>query len=260
MDFKNVLIAIILSTIVLVVWGTLFEQPIEKNIVAEKNITEQQTAKNNNEVSSPSVESSKVSDDISRNEAISKTKRVKIENNNIEGSISLEGAIIDDIIFKNYKENLKSDEKVIFLNPKNSKEGYYIETGWAPGIGQNLKLPTDSTIWTVKGNSKLTPNTPIFLEWNNNEGLIFTKKIELDDKFLFKITQGIKNTSNKSFVLPPYAQITRNYKTDVTPIYILHEVFIGIFDEELREEDYEDVEEQKFSTNSEKGWLGITDK
>ena len=260
MDFKNVLMAIILSTIVLVVWGTLFEQPIEKNIVAEKNITEQQTAKNNNEVSSPSVESSKVSDDISRNEAISKTKRVKIENNNIEGSISLEGAIIDDIIFKNYKENLKSDEKVIFLNPKNSKEGYYIETGWAPGMGENLKLPIDSTIWTVKGNSKLTPNTPIFLEWNNNEGLIFTKKIELDDKFLFKITQGIKNTSNKSFVLHPYAQITRNYKPDVTPIYILHEGFIGIFDEELREEDYEDVEEQKFSTNSEKGWLGITDK
>ena len=175
MDFKNVLIAIILSTIVLVVWGTLFEQPIEKNIVAEKNITEQQTAKNNNEVSSPSVESSKVSDDISRNEAISKTKRVKIENNNLEGSISLEGAIIDDIIFKNYKENLKSDEKVIFLNPKNSKEGYYIETGWASSGDEKLKLPLDNTAWKVKGNSSLSPNNPIILEWNNNKGLIFIK-------------------------------------------------------------------------------------
>ena len=79
----------------------------------------------------------------------------------------------------------------------------------------------DNTIWNVKGNSTLTPNSPVTLEWDNNEGLVFTKKIELDDKFLFKITQGIKNTSNKSFRFYPYAQITRNYKTEGMNIYIL---------------------------------------
>ena len=254
MDSKNVLMAIVLSTLVLVFWSTFFEPP-----PVERQIAEDQVIKSE-ELSSPSIEKVELSKKIARDDTIDSVARVKIENNNIKGSISLQGAIIDDIIFKNYKESLESDQKVIFLNPKSSDEGYYIETGWASNSNEKLKLPLDNTIWKVKGNKVLTPNKPIVLEWDNNEGLIFTKKIELDDKYLFKISQGIKNTSNKSYEFFPYAQITRNYKPDVIPIYILHEGFIGMFDDELKEEDYEDVEDEKFIINSSKGWLGITDK
>ena len=256
MDTKNVLMAIVLSTIVLVFWSTFFEPPPPP---IEKQIAENQIAKDE-KTSSPSIEKVELSKKISRNDTIDSADRVKIENKNIKGSLSLQGAIIDDIIFKNYKKSLNSDEKVIFLNPKSSSEGYYIETGWASNSNEKLKLPLDSTIWKVRSNRMLSPNNPVVLEWNNNEGLIFTKKIELDEKFLFKITQGIKNTSNKSYEFFPYAQITRNYKPDVTRIYILHEGFIGMFDDELKEEDYDDIEEEKFTINSSKGWLGITDK
>jgi len=254
MDSKNVLMAIVLSTLVLVFWATFFEPP-----PVERQIAEDQVIKSE-ELSSPSIEKVELSKKMVRDDTIDSVARIKIENNNIKGSISLQGAIIDDIIFKNYKESLESDQKVIFLNPKSSDEGYYIETGWASNSNEKLKLPLDNTIWKVKGNKVLTPNKPIVLEWDNNEGLIFTKKIELDDKYLFKISQGIKNTSNKSYEFFPYAQITRNYKPDVIPIYILHEGFIGMFDDELKEEDYEDVEDEKFIINSSKGWLGITDK
>ncbi len=254
MDTKNVLLAVILSTIVLIFWAVFFEPPV----------IEQQTTKNENAEESsmptPSVEEIEASKKISRSEALSNVKRVKLENNNIKGSISLEGGIIDDIIFKNYKKSLENNENVIFLNPKKSNEGYYIETGWASSGNKKLNLPLDSTIWKVKGNNLLTPNNPLVIEWNNNEGLIFTKKIELDDKFSFKITQSIKNNSNKSFQFFPYAQITRNYKPEVTPIYILHEGFLGVFNEELKELDYEDVDKEKFIISSNKGWLGITDK
>ena len=256
MDTKNVLMAIVLSTIVLVFWSTFFEPPPPP---IEKQIAENQIAKDE-KTSSPSIEKAELSKKISRNDTIDSADRVKIENKNIKGSLSLQGAIIDDIIFKNYKKSLDSDEKVIFLNPKSSSEGYYIETGWASNSNEKLKLPLDSTIWKVRSNRMLSPNNPVVLEWNNNEGLIFTKKIELDEKFLFKITQSIKNTSNKSYEFFPYAQITRNYKPDVTRIYILHEGFIGMFDDELKEEDYDDIEEEKFTINSSKGWLGITDK
>ena len=254
MDSKNVLMAIVLSTLVLVFWATFFEPPPVERQIAEDQVTKSE------ELSSPSIEKVELSKKIARDDTIDSVARVKIENNNIKGSISLQGAIIDDIIFKNYKESLESDQKVIFLNPKSSDEGYYIETGWASNSSEKLKLPLDNTIWKVKGNKVLTPNNPIVLEWDNNEGLIFTKKIELDDKYLFKISQGIKNTSNKSYEFFPYAQITRNYKPDVIPIYILHEGFIGMFDDELKEEDYKDVEDEKFIINSSKGWLGITDK
>ena len=43
-------------------------------------------------------------------------------------------------------------------------------------------------------------------------------------------------------------------------IYILHEGFLGVFGEELKEEDFDDIEKEKFTINSSKGWLGITDK
>jgi len=254
METRNVLIAIILSTVVLIFWATFFEPPI-----VEQN-NESSKVESQNKETTPSIEEVESSKKTSRKEAINKVKRIKLENQNIKGSISLEGGVIDDVTFKNYKKYLNSDEEVIFLNPKNSKEGYYLETGWAAAGNKNLKLPLDSTIWKAKGNNLLTPNTPIFLEWNNGEGLIFTKKIELDNKFLFKITQSIKNNSNNSYQFFPYAQITRNYKPKVNPIYILHEGFIGVFGDELKEMDYEDIEDEKFKINSSKGWLGITDK
>ena len=254
MDSKNVIMAIVLSTVVLIFWATFFETPVVEQQTTEKQITKTES------ISTPSIEEIESSKKISRNEAINKVDRIKLENNNIKGSISLEGGIIDDVVFKNYKESLKSDEEVIFLNPKSSKVGYYIETGWASSGNEKLKLPLDNSIWKIKGNNLLTPGNPITLEWNNNEGLIFIKKIELDEEFFFRISQSIKNNSNKSFQFFPYAQITRNYKPEVTPIYILHEGFLGVFDEELKEMDYEDVHDEKFTINSSKGWLGITDK
>ena len=260
MEGKNVLLAIVLSTIVLVFWATFFEPPVIEREILENEITKENEIIKNENNSTPSIDKIDSSGQISRTETISDSERIKIENKNIKGSISLQGAIIDDITFKNYNEKLESDEKVMLLNPKNSSKGYYIETGWASDGDANINLPVDDTIWEVKGNNMLKPNKPVILEWNNKQGLIFTKKIELDDKFLFKITQAIKNTSNKSYQFYPYAQITRNYKPEVTPIYILHEGFLGVFDEQLIEEDYDDIVDEKFSVDATKGWLGITDK
>jgi len=248
--------AIVLSTLVLIGWATFFDAPI-----VEQQSTENQITKNE-DLSSPSIDESEkeIKSEITRNDVINNTNRIKVENENIKGSISLQGAIIDDIIFKNYNETLNGENKVIFLNPKNSSEEYFIETGWASSGNEKIKLPLGDSIWKVKGNSMLTPNNPVTIEWDNGDGLIFTKKIDLDDKFLFKITQSIKNNSNKSFQFYPYAQITRVGKPEGMQIYILHEGFLGVFGDELIEKDYDDIEKEKFTINSSKGWLGITDK
>ena len=254
MDSKNVLLSVILSSIVLIVWATFFEPPVSKQKYAENQI-----AKNEDSLS-PSIDQKESKKEISRNDAINTTKRVKLENKNIIGSISLQGAIIDDVIFKNYKETLNGENNISFLNPKNSSNEYFIETGWASGGNDKIKLPLDSTIWKVKGNTMLTPSNPVTLQWNNGMGLVFTKKFEIDERFLFKITQEINNESNNSFQFYPYAQITRKGKPEGRQIYILHEGFLGVFGEELKEKDYSDIEKEKFTINSSKGWLGITDK
>ena len=254
MDSKNVLLAVVLSTIVLIFWGIFFEPPVIENQAENKKISKDES------LDAPSIDGKKIIKTITRSEVINKSNRIEIENENIKGSISLEGAIIDDIVFKNYNENLNGVDKVAFLNPKNSSKEYFIETGWASSGNEKIKLPLINTVWTIKGNNLLTPTTPITLEWDNQEGLIFTKKIELDDKFLFKVNQSIKNNSNKSFQFYPYAQITKRGKPEGRQIYILHEGFIGIFGEELKEKDYSDIDKENFKIESKKGWLGITDK
>ena len=256
MENRNVLIAIVLSSLVLIIWATFFQPP-----PVERKVDEQQITKNQ-EAESPSLDGNQesVANEITREEIIGSTKRIKIENQNIQGSISLQGAIIDDVVFKNYNQTLNGKDKVIFLNPKNSPKEYFVETGWAAGGDEKVKLPLVSTIWKTIGNNVLTPDNPVTLEWDNGEGLIFTKKIELDDKFLFKITQEIKNNSNKAFQFYPYAQINRKGKPEGRQIYILHEGFLGVFGEELKEENFDDIEKEKFKISSSKGWLGITDK
>ena len=112
MDFKNVLMAIVLSTLDLVFWSTFFEPHIVEQQTTEKEITK------NEDLSSPSIDEGEkeMKNEITRNDVINNTNRIKVENENIKGSISLQGAIIDDIIFKNYNETLSGENKVIFLN------------------------------------------------------------------------------------------------------------------------------------------------
>ncbi len=257
MDLKNVIFAIALSFAVLFGWSVIFETPKieEQKKIQQKMESEKQPS------SAPSVNVENTKNvSISRTEAIKNSKRVNFENENVKGSIALKGALIDDITFKNYNEAIGSDNKVTYLNPAETNEGYFVETGWAASNLEKIKLPNSETAWQVIGNDKLTKENPIVFEWDNKSGLVFRKKIELDDKFLFRVTQEVKNNSSNKIALYPYAQISRNQNPDVTDFYILHEGFIGVFDEELQEDSYDDIEDRKKEYNANEGWLGITDK
>jgi len=264
MDFKNVIFAIALSFAVLFGWSVIFESPkIEEQKTLKQNENYQ---KDSQGPDAPNVNvEEKVTNIISRKNAIKSTKRIRLENSNVVGSISLKGALIDDITFKKYSETLGSDKKVTYLNPEETNEGYFIETGWAASNIQGIALPNKNTVWKVKGNNKLSMGSPVIIEWDNKSGLIFRKKIELDDKFLFRITQEIQNKSSGTVELYPYAQITRNQKPileqgSMSGTLILHDGFIGVFNEDLQEYDYDDIKDKKKEHSAESGWLGITDK
>ena len=257
MDNKNVFVAIALSMSVLLFWGAFFETP--KKPIDPKN---NQKVEQKSEAGSitPTINQPTVVKNISREDSIKKDKRIKIENNSIVGSINLTGAQMDDKSFKNHKQKVEGDKNIIFLNPAETENGFYIETGWT-SVGNKIKIPTKESVWSVKGNNILSDNSPIVLQWNNGEGIIFEKKIELDNKYLFRITQQVRNNSNSSIDLYPYAQMTRNkIPDDIQNFYIQHEGFIGVFDDELKEDDYDDIKEKKIVRESNEGWLGITDK
>ena len=256
MDTKNVIAAISLSAAVIILYSLFFAPPVvdQKNISNDKN-----TSSQNSSSDAPSL----VQDDkiikISRDEALEENERILFENDKIKGSISLLGSSIDDLTFKNYTNTLNGDDNVVLLNPKQSENGYYVETGWAT-TNKNIDLPNSKTLWKIEGNKKLTPNSSIKLSWKNNQNIKFIKEISIDNQYLFDIKQTIENNSDKTYNFYPYGQIIRNIAPEVTNFYILHEGLIGVFDDQLVEEDYDDIEEKKYSINADTGWLGITDK
>ncbi|MFL2877691.1 MAG: membrane protein insertase YidC [Candidatus Pelagibacter sp.] len=263
MDNKNVFIAIALSMSVLLFWGAFFETPKEDSQILKTDNQIQQKKESSITPSTnktPSINQINVEKKLSRKDSISKSNRIKIENENIIGSISLKGGLIDDVSFKNHKQKIKGEKNIEFLNPSQSENGFFVESGWA-GVGNNIKVPTKNSQWEVDGNKTLTSKSPVTIKWDNKEGIIFKKKIELDEKYLFKISQEIQNNSSKSLELYPYAQITRNkIPDDIQNFYISHEGFIGVFDDELKEDDYDDIEDKKIVRETNEGWLGITDK
>ena len=254
MDTKNVIAAISLSAAVIILYS-LFWAPSPQELKEanqEKNKVIETTE-------APSLEVEEKVLEISRDEAKSKNQRIEFENISMKGSISLMGGTIDDLTFKKYTETLNGNDQIVLLNPRNLNNGYYVETGWATN-NENIDVPNSKTIWNVVGNNKLTSNNPINLRWENDQGIIFEKKISIDDEYLFNVDQSIKNTTEKKYNFYPYGQIIRNTAPEVTNFYILHEGLIGVFDDQLVEQDYDDIEEKKYSVNAGKGWLGITDK
>jgi len=256
MDTKNVIAAISLSAAVIILYSLFFAPAVidQKDISNDKNITSE-----NSSTDAPSLVQDEETIKISRNEALKENERVLFENDKIRGSISLIGSSIDDLTFKNYTNTLNGDDNVILLNPKQSDNGYYVETGWAT-TNKNIDLPNSKSLWSIEGSNKLTPSSPVILSWTNNQNIKFLKEISIDKQYLFNIKQTIINNSDKTYNFYPYGQIIRNVAPDVTNFYILHEGLIGVFDDQLVEEDYDDIEEKKYSKNAQSGWLGITDK
>ena len=254
MDTKNVIAAISLSAAVIILYSLFFApSPQEVNQAKEEKnkITQSSEA--------PSIEVDEKITKISRDKALTENERIIFENDNIKGSIALKGSTIDDLTFKKYTETLNGSDQVILLNPREAQNGYLVETGWATN-NENIDVPNSQTVWKIEGNNKLTQNRPINLVWVNAQGIKFQKKISLDNQYLFTIDQSITNSTNNKYNFYTYGQIIRNSAPEVTNFYILHEGLLGVFDDQLVEKDYDDIEEKKFTVNASSGWLGITDK
>ena len=254
MENKNVIAAISLSAAVIILYSLFFQPDPE---IVKKNLAEQKKIESNTDT--PSLDKNENFTKLLREDALKENERVQFENNNIIGSISLKGATIDDLTFKEYNLELNGSKKVILLSPRNVDNGYLIESGFVT-TNKNIDIPDASTVWKVSGNKKLTNNNPIKLIWSNSQGLTFEKHISLDEQFLFKVKEKIINKSDKSYNFYSYGQIIRNKLPEISGFYILHEGFLSVLDDQLIEEDYDDIQEKKFTQNAQEGFVGISDK
>ena len=256
-DTRNLIAAICLSMSVLIGYQILFGEPTQQNVKKEQQLTDK-----NNE---PSIELPK-DNNTSLTEVTKKTRnidRINIINDELQGSISLLGARIDDLVLKNYRKTLDPEsDQIRFLKKIDEREPFFIQFGWSSP--NKNKVPNGNTVW--KGSkSSLDPNNPVTLSWNNGEGLKFSQIISIDDNYMIKVIQKVKNETNNSVNLYPYGLIRRSGEPKTTDFFVLHEGPLGVFDGSLKEHSYSDLKEtgqkgMSIKTEENGGWIGITDK
>ena len=254
MDTKNLIAAIALSSAIIVLYALFFidDKPTKKDLLIEKEKIEN--------AETPKIEKKEIIKKISRVESISSTERIIFENDNIIGSISLtNGGAIDDFKFKKYNKELGGEDKIVLLNPSNVENGYFLNTGWT--TNDNVDVPKPDTTWKVTSNTKLTPDNPIKIFYENDQGIIFERIISIDNNYLFNIKQNVINNSNNTYKLYPYGIIHRNnLPADLTDFYILHEGLSVILQDEIEEIDYSEIKENKYSKEANSGFYLIGDK
>ncbi len=274
-DNRNVILAVVLSMMVLFGWqffiaGPQLEQAqrqaelrAAQQAEAQQSLGLPQTsAEGAAAATTPAVDGTQSFAD--RDSALAATQRITISTVDLEGSINLTGARIDDLELKQYRETVEPDSPIIaLLKPAGLPDAYFVEQGWVAAAGSTIALPDAQTVWTVEGdNATLTASTPVTLTWNNGQGLVFHRTFSVDDYYLFTVTQTIDNQGTGDVALFPYSRVVRHGDPKVQNFFIQHEGPIGVLGtNNYVSRKYHDLQNEKqvdFSSTT--GWLGIADK
>jgi len=201
-----------------------------------------------------------------RAQALGTAARVPIQTPKLKGSLSLQGARIDDLYLTDYKETLdRNSPPVELFRPQGMEHAYFAQFGWS---GPNVAggVPGPNTPWTLTKGATLTPTTPVELTWDNGAGLRFTRVIAIDAQYLFTVTDTVANLSGQPITIAPYGRVERQgVPADLGKQMILHEGAIGVFGadgkfatEQVKYKDW--AKKPRIENQSTGGWLGITDK
>ena len=169
---RNLILAVALSMIVLFGWQLMVIQPeMEREQAQQAILAEQQAAKkildSTQDVGTPTVAASSADlttssvggqNDMSTDTA----KRITIDAPLVQGSFSLQGARIDDIVLTGYRETLDvASANISFLQKTSSKSPFFAEFGWASS-DESQPMPDAQTLWE-SNSDLLSPSNPVSL-------------------------------------------------------------------------------------------------
>jgi len=267
---KNLLLAIALAAAVLFLWQFFVANPAMKVEQArqaalshqEKSKPAPQGASGAAPGAAPAIPGiAAPAPHMSRDAALKAGgQRVAIDTPMVDGSILLKGARIDDLRLKKYRETVdpKSPE-IVVLAPKGTDYPYYATFGWIGAQG----MPDDNSEWRQTNGGTLSPGHPVTLTWDNGHGLVFTRIIAIDDKYMFTVADSVANRGAGSVNLFPYGTVERQSVPQTASTWILHEGFVGVAngsEQDAKYSDFKDPGTPPKTFDSTGGWVGITDK
>jgi YidC/Oxa1 family membrane protein insertase len=277
---KNLLLAILLSIGVLLGWQYFYAGPKLKDDQERLRRTQQEQQQTTTQQPSGAAPSVPVAGGqapaapsiapqqpgVARDAALKASPRVGIDTPSLKGSIALKGGRIDDLALLKYRETVDPNSpNVLLFSPAEAAHPYFTEHGWTAAPGSAVALPGRDTLWAAERAGPLRPGEPVKLSWDNGQGLKFQRTIEVDENYLFKITDEVENSTGTDVTLYPYARIYRYGRPLVQGLFILHEGLIGVLGATgLQELTYSGVQDEaggaRTFENTTGGWLGFTDK
>jgi YidC/Oxa1 family membrane protein insertase len=278
-ETRNIMVATCLSLLVVLGWDAFYARPHlkkEQQTQAEMHARTTPGAQPGPQASNSQAPRSQASGlsapaqggastpQKSRADALAESPRVKLDAPAIYGSIALKGGRIDDVSLKAYRETVDPNSpNIVLLAPAGSPVPYYAEAGFIADPGANLVLPGPDTLWQADHDT-LTETSPVTLTYDNGQGLVFRRKIAVDDRYMFTVTDSVENKSMQAVTLHPYAFVKRHGKPVTSGYYRVHEGFVGVIGESgVQEIRYDKIEKEDHATKSfagTGGWLGLTDK
>mgnify|MGYP002129387632 CR=1 FL=1 len=144
------------------------------------------------------------------NSVLAQGGRIQIETPKLKGSINLKGARFDDLILPRHTITLDPKSgPVRILSPAGTEHSQFAGFGWT---GSGAAFPNTDTIWQASG-TKLTPQTPVTLSWDNGQGQMFQIKLSVDENYMFVAEQSVVNKGSGPVAVRPYGYINRGYAT-----------------------------------------------
>ena len=274
---RNMIIAVVLSVAVIFGWQFFVAGPQLERAQRQAQIAAEQAAAANPGIATTTTNPAAAATGTTPSEApagtaavafadrasaIAATARVAIDTPALTGSINLRGGRLDDLQLKKYTETIEPDSPIItLLTPSGAPNAYYVEQGWAAANG-TTKVPDATTQWTVEGNDRLTPTTPVALRWDNGAGLVFRRSFAVDENYLFTVTQSIENQSGSDVALFPFSRAVREDTPHVSNFFVQHEGPLGVLgSNNLVSKKYSDMQNDKqIRLDNTTGWLGFGDK
>jgi YidC/Oxa1 family membrane protein insertase len=255
-EFKSLSLAVLLSFIA--IYSVNYFFGINKHSALNEYATKFEQAVN--ELESKSEEEVTGAQSIGDIDEATEDKRLKFNNNTISGSIRLKGARFDELFLNKYNVSLdENSPKVELLKPIKTPNHYFAEYGWL-SLDKNINLPTSTSDWRTDSDEFSKDNTAS-LVWSDNNGIIISRKISMDNDYLFTITDTITNNTSNELEIFPYARISRNIENLPITRSVVHEGMSAVIDNKLKEFKYSDLKSSESeSFESKGGWFGFSDR
>ena len=245
---KNLLLATALSFVVLMTWffagPMLFPSWFPKEVPAAtadlKAVPAGQTAAATGTTAGIATGTAATTQTLST-AAQPEAPRLTIDTASLSGSISMMGGRLDTLSLKTYRQTVEPGSDIVhLLTPVGGDTPpYYAVFGWQAGNGVEVAdVPGPTTLWQIASGGTLDETHPVTLRWDNGKGLVFTRTISVDAKFMFTVTDAVQNGGTAAVSLAPYGLIARQGLTKLEKIYVVHEGVVRRTDGDLEEPNY----------------------